>query len=283
MLRELAIGDAYGAGFEYVSAEIVRAYNTGQDYRAHARHTIAPGEYTDDTQMSLAVAEALVSGEAWTPEMLAGRFVEVFHRDPRTGYAQRFYDFLRVTRTGEAFLANIRPDSDKSGAAMRAAPLGVLPTVAEVIEKCTVQARLTHDTLGGVAAACAAALSAHYFVYDVGPKARLGAWLEEFVPGHRWADPWQGKVGSKGWMSVRAAVTAVMECDTLSDLLRACIAFTGDVDTVAAVALAAASCSREYEKDLSPFLVDGLENARYGRNYIEDLDARLMALVGANG
>jgi ADP-ribosyl-[dinitrogen reductase] hydrolase len=80
-------------------------------------------------------------------------------------------------------------------------------------------------------------------------------------------------------MSVRAAVTAVTEHDGMSDLLRACIAFTGDVDTVAAIALAAGSCSVEISQDLPEHLVYGLEDGPYGRRLIEALDARLLGRV----
>jgi hypothetical protein len=57
--------------------------------------------------MSLAIAEAIVSDDPWTPECLAARFVEVFHRDPRQGYASRFYEFLQQTHTGSEFLAHM--------------------------------------------------------------------------------------------------------------------------------------------------------------------------------
>jgi ADP-ribosyl-[dinitrogen reductase] hydrolase len=100
------------------------------------------------------------------------------------------------------------------------------------------------------------------------------------VPGP-WSAPWVGKVGEKGWMSVRAAVTAVARNNRLSDLLRDCVAFTGDVDTVAAIALAAASCSDEYEHDLPEHLVQSLENGPYGRDFIVELDRRLLALAGS--
>src|SRR5687768_15127870 len=122
MLIEIAIGDAYGAGFEYGDPRAVRDDNDLTHYVKHPRHRLRPGCYTDDTQMSIAVAEMIVSGEAWTPVNLASRFVEAFKRDPREGYAQRFYGFLREVRDGEEFVRKIRPDSDKSGAAMRAAP-----------------------------------------------------------------------------------------------------------------------------------------------------------------
>lgn len=280
MLLELAVGDAYGAGFEYADRDFVAAHNDLSGYVRHPRHGIIPGHYTDDTQMSLAVAEAILSDQPWTPQMLADRFVGAFKRDPREGYAQGFYDFLRRVESGAQFLAEIRPDSDKSGAAMRAAPIGVYPTVAEVIERATVQARVTHDTPGGTHAAVAAALMAHYFLYRLGPKGELGRFLERHVPGE-WAAPWRGKVKSKGPMSVHAAATAVVEHDSMSALLRASIGYAGDVDTVAAIALAAGSCSPEIAQDLPDHLLYALEDGPYGRTYLQGLDARLLTRVGA--
>ncbi len=278
MLLELAVGDAYGAAFEYVDSGIVEAHNDGMHYHKHPRHEAPVGWYTDDTQMSLAIAEAIVSGDDWTPLMLANRFVEVFRRDPRTGYARGFHALLSRVGNGQELLNLILPDSDKSGAAMRAAPVGVYPTVSEVIQKTTVQARVTHDTPDGIRAACAAALMTHYFLYEHGPKADLGRFLEAHVVG-TWAEPWHGKVKSKGWMSVQAACTAVMAHNCLSDLLRGCIAYTGDVDTVATIALAAGSCCREMQQDLPDNLVEQLENRAYGRDYILTLDKMLLAGV----
>lgn len=276
MLLELAIGDAYGAGFEYVDREMIRQHNNLSCYVKHPRHNIQPGSYTDDTQMSLAIAETIVSGEPWKPTVLAHKFVEVFQRDPREGYATGFYHFLLHVRDGEQFLRNIRPTSEKSGAAMRAAPIGIYPTLSLVIERCTIQAALTHNTPNGINAAVVAALMTHYFLYNLGPKKELGIFLEEHVRGH-WATPWTGKVKSQGWMSVQAAVTALLRSDTMRELLKTCIQFSGDVDTVAAIALAAGSCSTEIAQDLPVHLIDALENGQYGRDYIRLLDTQLMA------
>lgn len=144
-----------------------------------------------------------------------------------------------------------------------------------VIEHCKVQAALTHNTPDGINAAVAAALMAHYFLYNLGPKKELGAFLEEHVSG-RWNTPWTGTVKAQGWMSVQAAVTALLQNDTMSNLLKTCIQFSGDVDTVAAIALAAGSCSSEIAQDLPSHLIDTLENGPYGRDYIRRLDAQLM-------
>jgi ADP-ribosyl-[dinitrogen reductase] hydrolase len=274
---ELAVGDAYGGGFEYAPADFVAEHNTVEGYLQHPAHSdITPGRYTDDTQMTLAIAEALVDGVEWTPLNLADRFVEVFRRDERVGYASGFQAFLRSVTSGREFLDRIRPDSDKSGAAMRVTPVGLLPSVAEVRHHAALQARITHDTPAGVASAEAAALAVHYCHHRLGPLASLTEWVSDQV-GADWTTPWQGKVGSKGAMSVRAALTALTNAASMRRLLHTCVAYTGDVDTVATIALAAAARTPEVADDLPGPLYDGLENGTYGRDYLAGLDSRLLS------
>jgi ADP-ribosylglycohydrolase len=276
LLIELAIGDAYGAGFEYADVELIRRRNNLSSFVKHPRHRIRPGSYTDDTQMTIAIAEAILSDDPWTPEMLARKFVEAFKRDPREGYARGFFLFLQHVQDGTQFLEEIEPTSDKSGAAMRAAPIGIYPNASTVIKYSALQAAITHNTTDGINAAVAASLMTHYFLYELGPKKDLGHFLERQVRG-QWAAPWVGKVASKGWMSVRAAITAIEQSNSLSELLKTCIDFSGDVDTVATIALAAGSCSGEIDYDLPDHLFAGLENGKWGRDYLTSLDTQLKA------
>ena len=276
MMIELAIGDAYGGGFEYAPAAFVARHNTVEGYVQHPTHTgIAPGAYTDDTQMTLAVAELLADGGEWTPLALADRFVEVFHRDPRDGYAGGFHAFLQSVTSGRDFLARIRPDSDKSGAAMRVAPVGLLASVDEVRHHAALQARVAHDTPSGIASAEAAALAVHYCHHNLGPLGEITEWISAQLDAD-WTRPWEGKVGSKGAMSVRAALTALANATTMRALLRTCVAYTGDVDTVATIALAAAARSREVPNDLPEPLYRDLENGTYGHDYLKELNGRLL-------
>lgn len=272
-MLELAIGDAYGAGFEYVNERTIIEHNTLEGYHCHPRHEMGNGRYTDDTQMSLAIAEAIVDDE-WNKQNLANRFVEVFKRDPREGYAGSFYTFLQSVKDGNEFLDLIKPRSDKSGAAMRAIPIGLFDSVGEVIEKSTLQAQITHNTADGINAAVAASLMSHYFVMNLGPKDQLPVFLTAHVPGS-WDIPWFGQVGAKGWMSVRAAITAILDNDSLTSILRTSINYTGDVDTVATIAMGAASLSTEIEQDLPQVLFDELENGDFGRDYLCELDSAL--------
>jgi ADP-ribosylglycohydrolase len=143
-----------------------------------------------------------------------------------------------------------------------------------------VQARITHNTLAGVEAAQAAALAVHYCHFRLGPVADVTRWIDSRLltagGAGGWTEPWEGKVGSKGWMSVRAALTALTASRSLTELLRACVAFTGDTDTVATIAVAAASRSGEYAQDLPDALVYGLEDGEYGRRYLSGLDDELL-------
>jgi ADP-ribosylglycohydrolase len=279
MILEVAVGDAYGASFEYSHLGHIEKHNTGVYYSKHPRHNIPPGWYTDDTQMTLAIAEALLSDERWTKESLANRFVEVFKRDERTGYSGGFYKILKQVNTGRELLEAVSGNSDKSGGAMRTTPIGLCETLAEVKRKTIIQASVTHNSVDGIDAALATSYMVYYFHKDLGEPEGLPGWLGEQLD-WRWAAPWIGKVKTKGWMSVRAAITAVTRNLSMTELLMDCVNFTGDVDTVAAIALGAASLSPDYDQDLEESLILGLENMAYGRSYIQMLDARLKEKYG---
>jgi ADP-ribosylglycohydrolase len=282
MLIETAIGDAYGQGFEYIDPDIVRNENDLTHYRKHPKWAVGPGQYTDDTQMSLGTAEAILkirNGVPATRELFALHFVNAFKRDQREAYAESFYKFLLTVEDEHDFIKRILPDSDRSGGAMRAGPIGVMPNINQVKSLSALQASLTHDTQDGRDAAIAAALMTHYFLYGKGPKRDLGAFLQEHVPTKTcdWNSPRLGRVGQKGWQSVCAAVTAITATHSLADCLRTVVGFTGDVDTAGAIAMSAASCSDEMHRNLPKFLFDRLENGKFGREYLIQLDQMLLA------
>ncbi|MEH2291865.1 hypothetical protein [Nostoc sp.] len=85
--------------------------------------------------MSIAVAEVIVALAAWTPEVLADSFVRAFKRDQRKGYSRSLYHFLVEIQDEQEFLTKIRPDSDKSSAAMRAASIGIYPHQKKLLRR----------------------------------------------------------------------------------------------------------------------------------------------------
>lgn len=276
MLLEGAIGDGFGAGFEFADGNFVGRHLQANRYIQHPRHKLKPGSYTDDTQMSIALAELLLSDTPWTEETVANQFVKVYKRDPRQGYSRHFYALLNEVKDGDELRAKINPVSEKTGAAMRAGVIGMLPNHQQVLEYAEIQARVTHNTPMGIAAAKASALTS-WFLRNFSAKHRLPVFLNTFVPieNKNWEDSWTKPVGSLGVDAVHAAVTAIVNNNSLNKLLRACVAYTGDVDTVATIALQAASNSLEYKHDLPEGLINGLENGEYGRDFLKELDLKL--------
>lgn len=275
MLLEGAIGDAYGAGFEFVYRLIIRRRNKLTKYKRHPFYRTVCGHYTDDTQMALSLAELIVEGREWTRLSVADKFVEVFKRDTRQGYAFRFFGLLKEVNSGQELLDRIIPSSERNGSAMRAYPLGVLGKEEEVLEKSTLQARITHDTEWGIWAAQAIALSAHYFLYQKGSKMQLAQYLADWQ-GVQWSLDWQGEVPMKGKETVEAVLSLLLQNERMSSILWEAVDLGGDTDTVASLALALGSICPEITQDLPDWTFEQLENGPYGRTYIENLDRQLL-------
>lgn len=250
MLIEIAIADAYGAGFEYADPTPDRS----NDVSAYVRHLrphrrVQPGMYTDDTQTSCAIAECLLAGTT-APLDFASAIIAAFRRDPRGGYARGFRDFLEGVADGPDFLARIKPHSEKSGGAMRAGPIGLLGSVEEVLAVATVQARITHDTPGGTGAAQGAAPMVFQQLRGLGPVSELPEFLARHIPSVDWRTPHRGRAGPKGEEIARTALAVLLDSRCLTDVLRRTVEFGGDTDTVAAIAMAAASVSPGMRRDL---------------------------------
>ena len=280
ILTFTAIGDAYGLYFENAPKEIVRSRNNLAGYFTHSRS----GRYSDDTQMSLAVAETVLKyGAGATARDFAASFVAAFQRDQRETYAGGFYRFLLTVVDADDFLSRIRNTSDKSGGAMRAGPCGLFADVEVVKSVAARQASVTHNTPAGIAAAQTAALMVHYSLYGPGPRRDLPDFLDSHVGGYSWSRPHKGPVGAKGCDSVRAALTALLRSHDVAELLVNCVNFTGDVDTVAAIAMAAAACTDDIVRDIPAPLWEGLENGRFGRDSLIRLDSDLHRFASDQG
>jgi ADP-ribosyl-[dinitrogen reductase] hydrolase len=77
-------------------------------------------------------------------------------------------------------------------------------------------------------------------------------------PRRRRSSTHKGSVGAKGRDSVGAAITALVRNHTVADLLVDCVNFGGDVDTVAAIAMAAAACADDIVRNIPEALRDSL-------------------------
>lgn len=80
----VAIGDALGAPLEFMSAQsIQRKYGTVREMIGGGWLDVEPGEVTDDTQMTLAVAEGIIESPD-SPELAVGRnFLRWYRTNPK--------------------------------------------------------------------------------------------------------------------------------------------------------------------------------------------------------
>jgi len=277
MLLYIGVGDAYGAGFEFAERQKIDNFNNLKTYQQHGLG-IPAGNYTDDTQMSLALAELILESTEWNKENIADKFVECFKRDIRIGYSKFFYKTLSAVSSGDELLSTTRPVSKANGAAMRSVPLGVINELETLKEMAKVQASVTHNTEAGIKSSQAIALSSHFFMFKLGKPHELFKFVCEQT-NYEWTNNWEKEVACCGIETVNAVLTVLGKCNSLSDVLLSSVEFGGDVDTVAACALGIASLSDDYNHDLPEFLFKELENNKYGYDYLVDVGSKLMSCV----
>jgi ADP-ribosylglycohydrolase len=278
MLLEIAIGDAYGSGFEFAPrAKILRA-NDGAHYEAHEKG-IPAGRYTDDTQMSVALAELLLANEDPDADACADAFLATFQRDPRPGYADHIAAILERAASGAALRRSLAPGSRRNGAAMRSVPLALVRDIDRLERVAHVQAAVTHDSAEGRLSSLVVGLMGHALLHERAPVAALPRIVRSRTGFALRAD-WCDEVACDAIETLHAVNTALQRHRGMAALLRDCAAFGGDVDTVGAIALGLASLTREYAADLPRSLHDGLEDGPFGRTWLRALDERLAARFG---
>ena len=296
MLLYIGMADAYAAAAEFVERHRFDVYDAClkfEGYVAHPTHGLLAGTYTDDTEMSVANARVLIDGRyPYGLLDFADAYVAEFaYGGRRKGYARGFQAFLEQVKSGNQFLAMIRPHSDKNGAAMRAVPFGALPEVWQVLHAATLNAMLTHDTPAGLFSSRAVSLMSHYALYEPGPLDKLEEYCLHNLPvadarefGHVFASrrpdgpvEWHG-TKSVAVDTVHSVVELLRREKTLMGMLRQTIEWGGDTDSIAAIAWGIASARLQHES-LPGFLSRDLEGGdpRTGAPYLEKAGADLMA------
>jgi poly(ADP-ribose) glycohydrolase ARH3 len=118
-----AIGDALGARREG------RGMSTSEDIAALAE-TLKQFIYTDDTHMTIGIAESLIERKGFDGEHMARTFIENYEAEPWRGYGPGPPMVFRMIKSGEPWnrAANglYGGGSLGNGSAMRVAPIGLL-------------------------------------------------------------------------------------------------------------------------------------------------------------
>ncbi len=192
--------------------------------------------FTDDTVMTLAVANALLETRGQDDEVIKAALVQQMQRlgraYPDRGYGARFGRWL--------YEDDAQPyGSYGNGSAMRVSPAAWLAEdMTEALYLARLSAEVTHDHPEGIRGAQAAA-AAIFLARSGHGKADIKAYTErehgydlsrscdEIRPGYRHAESCQE--------TVPQAITAFLESSGFEDAIRTAVSLGGDSDTLAAI------------------------------------------------
>jgi len=186
--------------------------------------------FTDDTVMTIAVAQGLLAGG--TPEAFVAALQKFGRAHPHAGYGRAFKSWFMSD--------NPQPyNSWGNGSAMRVSPCAWYgTTLAEVEQLAATSAAVTHNHPEGIKGAQAVA-GATFLARKGASKAEireyvanrygydLGFTLDEIRPFYEFDVSCQG--------SVPEAIVAFLESTDYKDAIRNAISIGGDSDTIAAI------------------------------------------------
>lgn len=250
-----AIGDALGVPFETKLSNFEPLVNwDNETFLGSEHHKLKPGQYSDDTQMSLMVTESLLENKGFKPEDLAARYVDWMVSGRARGYGKTTLLAVQNLLNGKHWSESGVPGSYGNGTAMRAAPFGIYfrDDLKELIKVCKVDSAITHASEEAEAGSIAIALAAAYAVNNDTDKLLHRIWevlpaskvknsifsLSSLVESPYILPPQALRViGTKG--NVKETVPAALYCflyfNSYEDAVVTAIRAGGDTDTTAAI------------------------------------------------
>ncbi len=280
LLTSIAIGDASGAPFEFADKGMLKQFNP-------LFYPGGTGIYTDDTQMSIAVALHTLGDFDYTVTDYSSHFWGQYQLDrTRPGFSRRTRAALEEDSV-EWFMRSCASQMprDTNGCVMRVLPVGYLRDVERVKQAALVQCVVTHPYAECILASQFVALMAHYFIYRNGETNidqflmdQLG--VEEFKKvSYAWSSGNEVPCNALKTASFCYNRNSIKEPST-SKILEQAVLVGGDVDSTAAICLGLASLNKNAIDDLSATLYETLENGEFGRDYLDGLDLRLAQKFG---
>ena len=193
-------------------------------------------EFTDDTVMTCAVAQALLdSREDWSDlsEKTVAAMQRIGRRHPDCGYGAHFIHWI--------FSDDPKPyNSCGNGSAMRVSPVGFAAKDVEEAKKLSAAVtRVSHDHPEGMKGAEATAV-AIVMARQGKSKEEIRTVMEEYydltTTVTMYREAWLGHGKEICQVSLPQALACFFEGRDYEDVIRNCISIGGDSDTIAAIA-----------------------------------------------
>ena len=153
----MAVGDALGATVEFMTVtEIAAKYGIFKEMTGGGWLRLKPGQVTDDTEMALCIARAVLKNQSWSREAIAQEFARWLKSRP-VDCGDTCRKGIRSYMLHGTLEVPYNQWDGGNGAAMRMLPVALLSFPdAELLKKYALeQARLTHhQTLSDAACIC---------------------------------------------------------------------------------------------------------------------------------
>ena len=266
----LAVGDALGATVEFMTArEIAAIYRTHKNIIGGGWLRLKPGQVTDDTEMCLALGNALLRGGLDDTRMIADAYAKWMQGCP-VDIGNTCRRGIRRYMLQGTLQAAPAPDSAGNGAAMRNLP-AVIATLTDetAFERLSLaQAHITHNhPLSDAATLTLGRMTRRLLRGEGLAAARAEATiLVECIPHFRF-DPWPGMTSGYIVDTVQTVFDAFFNTDSFEECLVRVVNRGGDADTTGALAgqLAGAlygveSIPERWLKKLDPGVQDTIRN-----------------------
>ena len=255
VLLGTCVGDALGVPFETKLANYQPLVDwDGKTFLGSEHHNLKPGQYSDDGQMSIMVAESLIENHGFNPDDLSVRYVDWMVSGRARGWGKTTLMAITNLINGKHWSESGIPGSYGNGTAMRAAPFGVYfrNDLQSLINICKIDSAITHASEEAEAGSIAIALAAAYAInkdtdnllnklWQALPDSKVKSMvysLDSLIDSP-YIKPDQALrvIGTKG--DVRQTVPAALYCflkfDNYQDAVVAAIRAGGDTDTTAAI------------------------------------------------
>lgn len=257
-----AIGDALGNPFEMKAATSPAIVQWDGLFKAGGTFWQGdPGQYTDDTLMTIALSKSLLQSNGFNPEDVAKEYLAWYNTKNTRGIGTTTATAIVNLKTGsswkESGLTSI--DAAGNGSAMRASPLGLVyrKNYFKLIEVAMLDASITHNSLepkmGSIAVALATAMlvNREYSPQSVAWEVsniladsvvkskieRAQYWLEQGTDLKSIADEALADIGTAGYVpeTVGAAFYCLGATNSFKDAVVMAVKGGGDTDTTAAI------------------------------------------------